>query len=62
MLMCTALKKEIENTDIYIVDTFGDTQHFINIICILGGSYIKRIGQNPLKLQSFENIAWSKYG
>jgi len=44
-------KKKLKNTDIYIVDTFGDTQHFHQIASsvFLGGSYIKRGGQNPLE-------------
>ncbi len=44
-------KNKLKNTDIYLVDTFGDTQHFHQIASsvYLGGSYIKRGGQNPLE-------------
>ena len=44
-------KKDIKNTDIYIVDTFGDTKKFYKIGCsvFMGGSIIKRGGQNPLE-------------
>ena len=44
-------KKKLKTTDIYIVDTFGDTQHFHQIASsvFLGGSFIKRGGQNPLE-------------
>ena len=41
----------IKNTDIYLVDTFGETKKFHKISCsvFLGGSIIKRGGQNPLE-------------
>tara|TARA_B100000925_G_scaffold44407_1_gene28974 strand:- start:148 stop:1398 length:1251 start_codon:yes stop_codon:yes gene_type:complete len=44
-------KKKLKNTDIYIVDTFGDTQQFhqVSSSVFLGGSFIKRGGQNPLE-------------
>jgi len=40
-----------KNTDIYIVDTFGETKLFLNFckIVFLGGSLIKHGGQNPLE-------------
>ena len=43
--------KSLKNTDIYIVDTFGETSKFHNIAAsvFLGGSIIKRGGQNPLE-------------
>tara|TARA_Y100000389_G_scaffold200536_1_gene241183 strand:+ start:2652 stop:3902 length:1251 start_codon:yes stop_codon:yes gene_type:complete len=43
--------KNLKNTDIYIVDTFGETKKFYKIGCsvFLGGSIIKRGGQNPLE-------------
>ncbi|WP_415299762.1 3-deoxy-D-manno-octulosonic acid transferase [Candidatus Pelagibacter sp. Uisw_134_02] len=39
------------NTDIYLVDTFGETKSFFKIckIVFLGGSIIKHGGQNPLE-------------
>ena len=43
--------KNLKNTDIYLVDTFGETKKFHKIGCsvFLGGSIIKRGGQNPLE-------------
>ena len=40
-----------KNLDIYLVDTYGETKIFLNIckIVYLGGSIIKRGGQNPLE-------------
>ena len=40
-----------KKTDIYLVDSFGETNSFINQcnIVFLGGSMIKRGGQNPLE-------------
>ena len=39
------------NTEIYIVDTYGETEKFFNICktVFLGGSLIKHGGQNPLE-------------
>jgi 3-deoxy-D-manno-octulosonic-acid transferase len=47
----SARNKNLKNTDIYIVDTFGETKKFHKIGCsvFLGGSIIKRGGQNPLE-------------
>jgi 3-deoxy-D-manno-octulosonic-acid transferase len=44
-------KKNLQNTDIYIVDTFGETKKFHKISCsvFIGGSIINRGGQNPLE-------------
>ncbi|MDC0875904.1 glycosyltransferase N-terminal domain-containing protein [Candidatus Pelagibacter sp.] len=43
--------KSLKNTDIYIVDSFGETNKFHKIGCsvFLGGSIISRGGQNPLE-------------
>ena len=43
--------KSLKNVDIYIVDTFGETKKFYKIgsSVFLGGSIIKRGGQNPLE-------------
>jgi len=43
--------KNLNNTDIYLVDTFGETKKFHKIGCsvFLGGSIISRGGQNPLE-------------
>ena len=47
--------KNLKNVDIYIVDTFGDTKKFHKIAStvFLGGSIIKRGGQNPLEAARF---------
>ena len=45
-------KINIENdTDIYLVDTYGETKSFLNMckVVYLGGSIIRRGGQNPLE-------------
>ena len=43
--------RNLDNIDVYIVDTFGETKKFHKISCsvFLGGSIIKRGGQNPLE-------------
>ena len=43
--------KKLKNVDIYLVDTFGETKKFHQIgnTVFLGGSIIKRGGQNPLE-------------
>ena len=48
-------KKMKKNTDIYLVDTFGETKNFFKIskIVFLGGSIIKHGGQNPLEAARF---------
>ncbi len=47
--------KSLKNVDIYIVDTFGDTKKFhkIGSTVFLGGSIIRRGGQNPLEAARF---------
>jgi len=44
-------KKNLKNTDIYLVNTFGETKKFHKIAStvFLGGSIINRGGQNPLE-------------
>ena len=45
-------KKQInESIDVYVVDTYGETKTFLKMskIVFLGGSLIKRGGQNPLE-------------
>ena len=39
------------NTDIYLVDTFGETSKFYNLtnVSFIGGSFVKHGGQNPLE-------------
>ncbi len=43
--------KKLKNTDIYIVDTFGETKKFhkFGATVFLGGSIINKGGQNPLE-------------
>ena len=43
--------KKLQNVDIYLVDTFGETKKFHNLgsSVFLGGSIINRGGQNPLE-------------
>ena len=45
----------LKNTDIYIVDTFGETKKFhkISSSVFLGGSVIDKGGQNPLEAARF---------
>ena len=47
--------RSLKNTDIYVVDTFGETNKFHKIGCsvFLGGSIIHRGGQNPLEAARF---------
>ncbi len=47
--------KSLKNTDIYLVDTFGETKKFLEIASsvFLGGSIIQRGGQNPLEAARF---------
>lgn len=49
-------KKKIDkNTEIYLVDTYGETKKFFKVssIVFLGGSLIKHGGQNPLEAARF---------
>ena len=43
--------KPNKNTDIYLVDSYGETFKFYNLsnITFVGGSFIKHGGQNPLE-------------
>ncbi len=47
--------RSLKKTDIYIVDTFGETKKFHKIGCsvFLGGSVIDKGGQNPLEAARF---------
>ena len=50
--MCHSSKpKSLNQIDIYVVDTFGETKKFHNLgsTVFLGGSIINRGGQNPLE-------------
>ena len=50
--MFTLQVKELKkNTDVYLVDTYGETEKFYSIskVTFLGGSLIKHGGHNPLE-------------
>ena len=51
MILHSSRPKSLKNTDIYIVDTFGETKKFhkLGASVFLGGSMINRGGQNPLE-------------
>ena len=51
IVLHSSKRKSLDNIDIYLVDTFGETQifHDIGSSVFLGGSIIKRGGQNPLE-------------
>ena len=46
-----------KNTDIYLVDTFGETSNFYNLsnISFMGGSIVNHGGQNPLEAARLGN-------
>ena len=46
-----------EKTDVYLVDTFGETKNFYNLsnIAFLGGSIVNHGGQNPLEAARLGN-------
>ena len=55
-VVCHSSKlKSLKNTDIYIVDTFGETKKFhkVGSSVFLGGSIVKRGGHNPLEAARF---------
>ena len=47
--------KKLDNYDIYIVDSYGESKSFYKIshVVFLGGSLVKKGGQNPLEALSF---------
>ena len=51
MYLHSSNKNIDHKTDIYLVDTYGETRSFLSIsdIVFLGGSLIKHGGQNPLE-------------
>ena len=50
-------KKLHSDTDIYIVDAFGESSNFYNLtsITFMGGSIVKHGGQNPLEAARLGN-------
>ena len=44
-------RKIQKNTDIYLVDSYGESSRFYNLsnVCFVGGSIVKHGGQNPLE-------------
>ena len=57
VVMHSSNPKISKNTDIYLVDTFGETSNFYNIsnICFIGGSIVNHGGQNPLEAARLGN-------
>ena len=53
-------KKVSKKTDIYVVDTYGDTEKFCSFsnIVFMGGSFINHGGQNPLKQLGLETKSY----
>jgi hypothetical protein len=57
-------RKNINNSDIYIVDSYGESKSFYKIsnVVFLGGSLVSRGGQNPLEALRFGcNILHGSY-
>ena len=48
-------RKNIQNSDIYIVDSYGESKSFYKIsdVVFLGGSLVSKGGQNPLEALRF---------
>ena len=57
VVMHSSRPKISKNTDIYLVDTFGETSHFYNLsnISFIGGSIVNHGGQNPLEAARLGN-------
>ncbi len=51
----TSNQKIQKNTDVYIVDTFGETKRFLKVsnLAFMGGSIISHGGQNPIEPARF---------
>ena len=51
MITYSSGKKLKKNTDIYLVDTYGEASRFYSLsnVTFMGGSMIKHGGQNPLE-------------
>ena len=57
-------KKNFKNSDIYIVDSYGENKSFYKIsdVVFLGGSLVSKGGQNPLEALRFGcNILHGNY-
>jgi 3-deoxy-D-manno-octulosonic-acid transferase len=57
--ICHSSKNKIrKDTDIYLVDSYGESSKFYNLtnITFMGGSVIKHGGQNPLEAARFGNF------
>ena len=57
--ICHSEKKKLsKNTDIYLVDTYGESKAFYSIsnVVFLGGSFVPRGGQNPLEAVRFYSM------
>jgi len=53
----STIQKIPKKTDIYLVDTFGETKNFYNLsnVAFLGGSIVRHGGQNPLEAARLGN-------
>ena len=58
VLTHSSRKKVRENTDIYIVDTYGEVLSFFRLtkVVFMGGSLVKHGGQNPLEPARLGNL------
>ena len=58
VLTHSSRKKIDKNTDIYVVDTYGDALSFFRLtkIVFMGGSLIRHGGQNPLEPARLGNL------
>ena len=56
-------QKISKKTDIYLVDTFGETKNFYNLsnIAFLGGSIVNHGGQNPLEAARLGNYIINEF-
>ena len=57
-------KKNYENYDVYVVDSYGESKSFYEIsnVVFLGGSLVSKGGQNPLEALRFGcNILHGNY-
>ena len=55
VVLHSSKKKNLDNTDIYLVDTYGETKKFYQSsdIVFMGKSLLGRGGQNPLEPTNF---------
>ena len=58
VLVHSSKKKINKNTDIYLVDTYGEVLDFFRLtkVVFMGGSLVKHGGQNPLEAARLGNL------